>query len=141
MALFRKVRIEPQERPKFDEKIAEWIEKEIDTVRIRVRVERKEEQKCELKIKNLIKGDILPTVSTRDKRRKAANVWTSGNRIYCVNDGNKFIQLIEDIKKEGLKSKELKLVSNFVNTITEIEKKEYNNYLEWLYYEMERQLD
>lgn len=33
----------------------------------------------------LIKGDILPTVSRRDNRRAAAMVWTAGNRIFgCV---------------------------------------------------------
>ena len=30
----------------------------------------------------VVEGDILPTVSLRDSRRKEANVWTTGNRIY-----------------------------------------------------------
>jgi hypothetical protein len=31
---------------------------------------------------SLIEGDILPTVSRRDPRRRLADVWTSGNRIF-----------------------------------------------------------
>jgi hypothetical protein len=31
---------------------------------------------------SLIDGDILPTVSRRDPRRRAAQAWTSGNRIF-----------------------------------------------------------
>ena len=30
----------------------------------------------------VVPGDILPTVSRRDVRREAADVWTAGNRIY-----------------------------------------------------------
>jgi hypothetical protein len=138
-AFFRKVRTDIYERPKLDEKQSEWIEKEIDTVRIRVKCEKLEEENSELKISHLIKGDILPTISTRDKRRDAANVWTSGNRIFKVNNTRRFIQLLGDLKNGKPKTKELEIVSEFVNTITEFEKKEYNNYLDWLYREMERQ--
>lgn len=35
---------------------------------------------------SLVKGDILPTVSRRDPRRRAANVWTSGNRIFRTDN-------------------------------------------------------
>jgi hypothetical protein len=34
----------------------------------------------------LVDGDILPTVSRRDSRRRAANIWTSGNRIFRTNN-------------------------------------------------------
>ena len=34
------------------------------------------------KLVPLVPGDILPSVSRRDKRRGAADVWTAGNRIY-----------------------------------------------------------
>lgn len=32
-------------------------------------------------------------------------------------------------------------VADFIEMITKLEKKEYNNYLDWLYHEMERQID
>lgn len=141
LALFRKVHMDSLERPKFDEKKPEWVEREIETVRFRVKVETHEEQTLELKIKNLIKGDILPTVSSRDERRKAANIWTSGNRIFKVNDEIKFIQMLDDFGNGNPKTKESKLVADFLNTVSEFEKKEYNNYLDWLYHEMEKQLE
>jgi hypothetical protein len=39
-------------------------------------------------LRSIVPGDILPTVSRRDIRRKDATVWTSGNRIYgCDGTG------------------------------------------------------
>lgn len=140
LAFFRKVHSDKHERPVLDETRPEWIEKEIDTVRIRVKVE-KNSDSGELQIKNLIKGDILPTVSTRDKRRDEANVWTSGNRIFKVSNTKKFLQLLSDYDNGKHKTKEQKLVADFVNAVTGFEKNEYNNYLDWLYHEMERQTD
>lgn len=139
-ALFRKVHTDKHERPVLDEHKIEWTEKEIDTVRIRTKDEKCSDNE-EFKITHLIKGDILPTVSTRDRRRDEANVWTSGNRIYKVSNTKKFLQLLNDFENEKPKTKEQKLVADFINSITEFEKKEYNNYLDWLYHEMERQTD
>ena len=34
------------------------------------------------RLTSIVEGDILPAVSLRDSRRKDANVWTTGNRIY-----------------------------------------------------------
>ena len=141
LALFRKVHTDTQDRPEIIENRPEWVEKEIDTVRIRVKVEKREEKNVELKISALLKGDILPSISSRDKRRQFANVWTSGNRIFKVNDSEKFIRLLDDLEKGKPETKELKYISEFLNTITGFEKKEYNNYLDWLYHEMERQID
>lgn len=141
LALFRKIHTNKHERPKLDEKQSEWVERVIDTVRIRVKVEKRVKQKSDLKISHLIKGDILPSVSTRDKRRDSVNIWTSGNRIFKVNDTKKFIQLLDDLKNGEPKTKELKYVADFINTVNEFEKNEYNNYLDWLYHEMERQID
>jgi hypothetical protein len=146
LALFRKVHTDFQERPKLDEERRDWEEREVDTVRIRIKIEKVEEKPKELKISHLIKGDILPTVSTRDKRRDNANVWTSGNRVFKVNNVYRFIQLLDNLKKDDLKSgkpkdKDLKLVADFVSAVAEFEKNEYNDYLDWLYHEMERQTD
>ncbi len=142
LALFRKVQKDTiHERPKLLETRFEWVEIEIDTVRIRVKVEKNDEQRGKLKISHLIKGDILPTVSTRDIRRQEANVWTSGNRIFKVNDTAKLVQLLNSVKNGSVTTKELRQVEEFVNIVTGFEKKEYNNYLDWLYHEMERQID
>lgn len=36
-------------------------------------------------LRSLVDGDILPTISRRDPRRRLARVWTSGNRIFSTN--------------------------------------------------------
>jgi hypothetical protein len=138
-AIFRKVHDEITDRPKLIEKNANWVEKEINSIRIRVRVENNKDKNSLFKINHLVKGDILPTVSTRDTRRNEANIWTSGNRIFKVTNSKKFIELLDNLNNKKTKSKELKEVDEFVSTIAELEKKEYNNYLDWLYHEMERQ--
>jgi hypothetical protein len=137
LAIFRKVNTNIHPRPILDEIKTNWIEKEIDTVRIRV-IDQNTSDKNELKITHIIKGDIFPTVSTRDKRKSEANVWTSGNRIYKVNNPKRFIQLLNDFQNGKSRTKEVKLVTKFITTITELEKKENNNYLDWLYHEMEK---
>jgi hypothetical protein len=40
----------------------------------------------EPELASLIEGDVLPTVSRRDPRRRLAQVWTSGNRIFRTGD-------------------------------------------------------
>jgi hypothetical protein len=42
----------------------------------------------------LVPGDILPSVSRRDGRRKLADVWTSGNRIFACQGRNVLRQII-----------------------------------------------
>ena len=127
LALFRKVHMKTNERPKLEDQHVEWIEREIDTVRIRVKKNQVHNKQPELKISHLIKGDILPTVSNRDKKRSFANIWTSGNRIFKVNNPEKFIQLLDDFNDSKTSSKELQYVVEFIKAITELEKKEFNN--------------
>ena len=110
-------------------------------MRIRFKIENDKIKSNEIKIEHLIKGDILPSVSSRDERRKEANIWTSGNRIFKVNNVKNLLQLLEKEKIGNSRKKELNFINQFFNTIIDLEKKEYNNYLEWLYYEMEKQVD
>src|SRR5690606_30785377 len=119
----------------------EWNEIEIQGVRIRVQ-RNEDESKTPLKITHILKGDILPSVSKSDGRRKEANVWTSGNRIYKVSDTSIFWRLLGEVR-EGKKfhSNNERIVSDFVEQVTSLEMKEFNDYLEWLYHEMERQID
>lgn len=44
----------------------------------------------------LVPGDILPTVSRRDKRREHARVWTTGNRIFGCAAAEEFARILED---------------------------------------------
>ena len=63
------------------ERSDEWVEVEIDGVRIRVRPHSDSAGGTE-DLDSLIPGDVLPSVSRREPRRAQANVWTSGNRIF-----------------------------------------------------------
>ena len=45
------------------------------------------------RLKSLVPGDILPTVSRRDPRRQQVDVWTSGNRVFAC-DGLNVLELI-----------------------------------------------
>ncbi len=139
LAFFRKVHSNLPARPKFEETKSDWIEKEIDTVRIRVKKE-KHKNNAVFKIDHIIKGDILPTVSSRDLRRAEANVWTSGNRIFKVNNTEQFIMLLSSMKNKVQRGTKQNMVSKFVKTITGFERNGLKNYLYWLYYEMERQI-
>ena len=58
-----------------------WHEVEIDGMRIRIRRDLDSADTTE-DLQSLVRGDILPSVSRRDRRRAQANVWTSGNRIF-----------------------------------------------------------
>jgi hypothetical protein len=54
---------------------------------------------------SLIPGDILPTVSRRDERRRPALVWTSGNRIFGTDDTELTVAAaIEAIQPRGDRS-------------------------------------
>jgi hypothetical protein len=59
----------------------EWIEEEIDNVKIRVRNPSPAEF-IDPRLVSVVENDILTAVSRRDNRRSLADVWTSGNRIF-----------------------------------------------------------
>lgn len=44
----------------------------------------------------LVPGDVLPTVSRRDKRRTAARVWTTGNRIFGCSAPEELGRILDD---------------------------------------------
>ena len=46
---------------------------------------------------SIVPGDILPSVSRRDPRRKDASVWTSGNRIYRCEGTSTLTAVIDGI--------------------------------------------
>jgi hypothetical protein len=49
-------------------------------------------------LRSLVPGDILPTVSRRDPRRKDATVWTSGNRIFGCDGTNTLATIIDGMR-------------------------------------------
>ena len=88
----------------------------------------------------IVKGDILPTVSTRDKRRKKATIWTSGNRIFRSSNPNLIKTLLESLiseKNQNLKldplhpisKSKIRMIQNQLQNILTQEKNDYEIYL------------
>jgi len=143
LALFRKIEDKHTKLPQGTSKENESIESEIDSVRIRIKREpQQKSQKKNLSITHIVPGDILASVSSRDPKRDRVNVWTSGNRVFQATNPETLIELIDVYKKSKTQlTKGTKIVSDFLKIIIELETKEYNNYLDWLYYEMEKRTD
>lgn len=59
-----------------------WTEEVFDGIRIRFSCRRNGDDFRDPTLKRIVSGDILPSVSRWDERRKQAEVWTSGNRIF-----------------------------------------------------------
>ena len=71
---------------------AEWVQVDIRGATIWVR-SKEQPGFIDPRLVPLVPGDILPTVSRRDDRREAADVWTAGNRIYRC-DGSYILSII-----------------------------------------------
>jgi len=73
-----------------------WWEQSFGLVRLRV--DRNAPlQGLDPRLRSLIPGDILPTVSRRDPRREQARIWTTGNRIYGCDAPGLLCGLLEDL--------------------------------------------
>lgn len=81
LALFEHVAHVLVPRPSPPALIEIWQEEVINHVRIRLRNAKRPAFQRPL-LKSIVDGDILPTVSRRDRRRQLADVWTSGNRVF-----------------------------------------------------------
>ncbi len=64
-----------------------WTEACIREIGLRVRTD-SQPRFADPRLIPLVSGDILPTVSRRDELSKAADVWTTGNRIYRCEGKN-----------------------------------------------------
>lgn len=135
---FRKVREVTVARPAFVLPKSSWVEEMVDGVRIRVDLNfnANESNAKDLDIDYIVEGGILPTVSSRDERRVLANVWTSGNRIFRTSNPKMFHEVLKKIDSPKPIQSPL---NSFLREIVELEKREYNDYLQSVYYEMERQ--
>jgi len=66
--------------------------------KVRIRVKRNEKNIfISPKLIPVVPGDILPSVSNKDERRKYADVWTSGNRIFSCKGTNILKHIIDNI--------------------------------------------
>ncbi len=74
-----------------------WDEVSIDVVRFRVR-RAEGDGFVDPRLKKLVEGDILPTVSRRDGRRNQALVWTSGNRVFRCDGTGVFTAILRAVQ-------------------------------------------
>jgi hypothetical protein len=82
LAIFRKVRSHGRVVTTDSVRKARWSEIEIGRLRLFVRRDRAAAKGTRGLIP-VVDGDILPTVSRRDPRRRRAEIWTSGNRLFA----------------------------------------------------------
>lgn len=82
---FRKTRTPTRHHLAASAQRRDWTEVGIGRMRLFVRASG-EMLPGEAFLTSLIDGDVLPTVSRRDPRRRLAQVWTSGNRIFRTNN-------------------------------------------------------
>ena len=76
----------------------EWVQVDIHDTAFWVR-RRKPAGFVDPRLRSLVAGDILPTVSRRDRRREFADVWTAGNRMYGCRGGHIFLTILRAIKR------------------------------------------
>jgi hypothetical protein len=85
LVVFQKSRASMRPSPTSSSRRRDWSEIGIGRMRLFIRgVGNTRSEQASLT--SLVNGDILPTVSRRDRRRQAANVWTSGNRIFKTDN-------------------------------------------------------
>lgn len=85
LVVFRRgERGQPPGRPNLPTTARVWREVELQGVRLRIRA-RPASVPCAPALRSLVPGEILPSVSRRDTRRREADVWTSGNRVFACD--------------------------------------------------------
>lgn len=133
---FRKKERGTLERPEHREESRGWREVEVNGTRFRIS-ERSNDgvTSTGLPIQSILEGDILPSVSNRDPRRKEASIWTTGNRVFACSDPTRVMAALNDYVRKGSCESDL---HEWIETITGLESKEYETYLGWIYDEMER---
>lgn len=85
LVLFRKARASKRLPPISSARHRDWTEVNIGRMRLFIR-DGGDKRSGEANLLSLVDGDVLPTVSRRDARRRLADVWTSGNRIFRTDN-------------------------------------------------------
>jgi hypothetical protein len=65
-------------------RLREWHEIVINRMRLFIKKSAECDYAEDAELISIVRGDILPSVKRTDERRKLAQVWTSGNRIYAT---------------------------------------------------------
>lgn len=146
LAVFRRTEvavISRPEPPSAGDHSTSWVEERLGRVRVRLR-EPTVVSFDDPTLHSVLEGDILPSVSRRDPRRKQADVWTSGNRIFrCLGTGILHVVVralrvgtrpataVEDCLGRPLAAAEAGLVARAtqqVQDLLEVEQDEHSSY-------------
>lgn len=102
LVVFRKVRAPSLPAPS-SQRSHLWTEVVIGRMRLFIRKGGNAEG-GNAKLVPIVAGDILPSVSRRDPRRSAANVWTSGNRIFQTDNPQLLLEAAISCASEAMGS-------------------------------------
>lgn len=118
-----------------------WAEENVSGMRIRIRGQASAKFENPLLLP-VVNGDIIPSVSRRDVRRRLADVWTSGNRIFACHGRHILRAILQAIAtgrspeqevathlKRHLLVCEVELISRSVCQVKEIARLERKEYL------------
>ncbi len=98
LARFERAGIAYTPRPKGVSERPEWVEKSLHGVRFRLRRQVPCPEMRNPMLVPVLTGDILPTVSRRDLRRRQVDVWTSGNRVYACSDTEALAWIVDALE-------------------------------------------
>jgi hypothetical protein len=100
LAIFRRTAVTslaPRPSPGFTRE--SWTDHEVSDVRFKVREDSRSEF-SEPRLKRLLDGDIMPSVSRRHPLRRHVSVWTSGNRVYGSDAPNLVATTLEELARD-----------------------------------------
>jgi hypothetical protein len=92
LLLFQRTSRDAGSRPARAEAEPEWVDVEIHDIRLKVRGPLAFEFD-DPRLGPIISGNVLPSVSRRDPRRRNAEIWTSTNRIFSCRGRSVFVQI------------------------------------------------
>lgn len=98
LAIFQRTHQTFLPRPTVSHQEVEWIEEVLQGVRIRVK-QQNVTNFLEPSLKSILPGDILQSVSRRDRHRPLADVWTSGNRIFACQGCSMLLLILQALRK------------------------------------------
>jgi hypothetical protein len=96
LAIFRRADGARGERPVLEAEPV-WIERALGMTRFKLHESRAAGFGSPV-LRSIVEGDVLPSVSRRDPRRKDAQVWTSGNRVFGCDSTNTLAAIIDGIR-------------------------------------------
>ena len=74
-----------------------WPEVMIGSVRVRVRGSEYSREVLDPRLRKLVPGDVLDTVSRRDPRRQNVAMWTTGNRVFAARSRDALLEVVRSL--------------------------------------------